>query len=232
MDSSIGWGHFWSQGDAVTRGVALMLLAMSIITWSVLCLKAMQLARLRKQAGLMHDWPGMSEAQRQAVPDRSTPDDPYAQLTVLARQAGAELEQAAQTRWVEMRVDPSDWVTRRLQSGLDAQWREIQSRLTLLASVGATAPFVGLFGTVWGIYHALIQMGQSGQASIDQVAGPVGEALIMTAFGLAVAIPAVLAYNGLVRLGKNRQAHLREFATALHAEVVRAAARAGVKQGA
>lgn len=231
MDSSVGWGHFWSQGDAVTRAVALVLLAMSVVTWSVLWLKAMQLARLRKQARLSIDWSGLSQTQRLAVQDQAAPDDPYAHLTVLARQAGSELEQSAQTRWVEMRVDPSDWVTRRLQSGLDASWREIQSRLTLLASVGATAPFVGLLGTVWGIYHALLQMGLSGQASIDQVAAPVGEALIMTAFGLAVAIPAVLAYNGLVRLGKNRQAHLRAFAMALHAEVVLSSARTGARHG-
>jgi biopolymer transport protein ExbB len=109
-------------------------------------------------------------------------------------------------------LDAAEWMSQKLQWGLDRNGLRVQRHLTILASVGATAPFVGLLGTVWGIYHALTQIGLSGQASIDQVAGPVGEALIMTALGLAVAIPAVLAYNALVRLGKNRMAHWREFA--------------------
>ena len=117
-------------------------------------------------------------------------------------------------------VDPGDWISQKLQLGLDRNAVHAQQHLTLLASVGATAPFVGLLGTVWGIYHALTQIGMSGQASIDQVAGPVGEALIMTALGLGVAIPAVLAYNALMRASKNRMAQWREFAHTLQSHLL------------
>ena len=225
MDSSIGWGQFWLEGDWITKFVGLVLLVMSVMTWSVLIIKLLQLSRLKRQAQVSDGWLRMDESRRIDWQNQADADDPYARLAALARQAGVELQQALEVRWVEMHIDPSDWVTRRLQLGIDQHWGRLQSRLTLLASVGATAPFVGLFGTVWGIYHALMNMGQAGQASIDQVAGPVGEALIMTAIGLAVAIPAVLAYNGLVRLAKKRQAHLREFASTLHADAVLSAGR-------
>ncbi len=216
----MAWGQLWVQGDWVTRLVGLLLLAMSIVTWSVLILKVIQMRRLRQQAGRALNWAPMDSGELEAWISQADSTDPYAHLADLARLASHELRQAQQTAGARIAIDPSDWMTRRLQNGLDQHWGLLQSRLTLLASVGATAPFVGLFGTVWGIYHALMRMGQSGQASIDQVAGPVGEALIMTAVGLAVAIPAVLAYNGLTRVGKNRQAHLREFAAELHARAL------------
>ena len=111
----------------------------------------------------------------------------------------------------------SDWVTRCLRNGINEFTARMQSGLAILASVGSTAPFVGLFGTVWGIYHALIVIGTTGQASIDKVAGPIGEALIMTAFGLAVAIPAVLGYNAIVRGNKGVLGALNSFAHDLHA---------------
>jgi biopolymer transport protein ExbB len=111
-------------------------------------------------------------------------------------------------------------VTRCLRNGIDEFTARLQSGLAILASVGSTAPFIGLFGTVWGIYHALVAIGTSGQASIDKVAGPIGEALIMTAFGLAVAIPAVLGYNALVRGNKGMLNGLNSFAHDLHAYFV------------
>jgi biopolymer transport protein ExbB len=111
----------------------------------------------------------------------------------------------------------SDWVTRELRQCLDEFTARLQGGLAVLASVGSTAPFVGLFGTVWGIYHALLGIGAAGQATIDKVAGPIGEALIMTALGLAVAIPAVLAYNALVRGHKGVLHTLKRFAHDLHA---------------
>jgi biopolymer transport protein ExbB len=114
-------------------------------------------------------------------------------------------------------LDASDWISRALRNSIDSTTGKLQTGLAVLASVGSTAPFVGLFGTVWGIYHALMKIGAAGQASIDQVAGPIGEALIMTALGLAVAIPAVLGYNALVRGNKHILAKLGRFAHDLHA---------------
>ncbi|MBP6559914.1 MAG: MotA/TolQ/ExbB proton channel family protein, partial [Burkholderiaceae bacterium] len=117
-------------------------------------------------------------------------------------------------------LDVSDWVTRSLRNTIDEFTARLQSGLAILASVGSTAPFIGLFGTVWGIYHALVAIGTSGQSTIDKVAGPIGEALIMTALGLAVAIPAVLGYNALVRGNKSILIKLNSFAHDLHAYFV------------
>jgi biopolymer transport protein ExbB len=123
----------------------------------------------------------------------------------------------AKARQLHDGLDLSDWVTRSLRNSIDDASARMQSGLALLASVGSTAPFVGLFGTVWGIYHALMTISAAGQASIDKVAGPIGEALIMTALGLAVAIPAVLGYNALLRANKSVQGLLNRFAHDLHA---------------
>lgn len=226
MGGAIGWGQFWAESDGVIRGVALLLLAMSVVTWSVLWVKAVQIQRLRRQSQAVWGWAAWSQAQRQAWRQAASEDDPYAQLAQAADDATAQLAQA-QGRWAGLAIDASDWVARQMQVVVDRQWSALQSQMTVLASIGATSPFVGLFGTVWGIYHALMTMGHTGQASIDQVAGPVGEALVMTAVGLAVAIPAVLAYNGLLRLSKNRMADLRAHASALHAQALWAAAERG-----
>jgi biopolymer transport protein ExbB len=128
-------------------------------------------------------------------------------------------------------MDVSDWVTRCLKDTMDDCVSRMQSGLAILASIGSTAPFVGLFGTVWGIYHALLSIGASGQSSIDQVAGPVGEALIMTAFGLFVAIPAVLGYNALTRANKGIVTKLNRFAHGLHAFFVTGARLSSSKRG-
>jgi biopolymer transport protein ExbB len=117
-------------------------------------------------------------------------------------------------------MDISDWITRCLKDTMDECVARMQSGLAVLASIGSTAPFVGLFGTVWGIYHALLTIGATGETSIDKVAGPVGESLIMTAFGLFVAIPAVLGYNALTRSNKAVVTKLNRFAHGLHAYFV------------
>ncbi len=122
-------------------------------------------------------------------------------------------------------IDLNEWVTMSIQRGVENVGSRLQDGLAFLATVGSTAPFVGLFGTVWGIYHALTAIGIAGQASIDKVAGPVGEALIMTAFGLAVAVPAVLGYNWLVRRNKVAMEHLRGFSADLHLVLVAGSAR-------
>jgi biopolymer transport protein ExbB len=115
-----------------------------------------------------------------------------------------------------------EWITQSLQRAVDQITSRLSTGLSFLASVGSTAPFVGLFGTVWGIYHALISIGVAGQASIDKVAGPVGEALIMTALGLAVAVPAVLGYNWLIRRNKSAMDRVRSFGADLHAVLLSA----------
>ena len=120
-------------------------------------------------------------------------------------------------------IDFNDWVTMSIQRAIGNVQSRLQDGLALLATVGSTAPFVGLFGTVWGIYHALVKIGVSGQASIDKVAGPVGEALIMTAIGLAVAVPAVLGYNWLVRRNKAAMEQVHAFGSDLHAVLLASA---------
>jgi biopolymer transport protein ExbB len=224
MDGAVGLGQFWVDGDAVIRFVALLLMTMSVVTWSVLLIKLLQVRRLRQQAQSVAGWAQWSDTQRSDWRATAATDDPHAQLLQAAEVATQQLARA-QGRWQGLAIDPSAWLEGQMKRTLDRQWVQLQSKMTLLASVGATSPFVGLFGTVWGIYHALMNMGQAGQASIDQVAGPVGEALVMTAVGLAVAIPAVLAYNGLVRLSKNRMAAMREFAGVLHAQALLSGAR-------
>jgi biopolymer transport protein ExbB len=144
--------------------------------------------------------------------------NPFLALALAGKEAATHLPQAQPH--LHDRIDASDWITHRLKDTMDEAVARLQSGLAVLASIGATAPFVGLFGTVWGIYHALILIGETGQTSIDHVAGPVGESLIMTAFGLFVAIPAVLGYNGLTRANKTIVRKLNRFAHGLHAYFV------------
>jgi biopolymer transport protein ExbB len=146
------------------------------------------------------------------------PASPFRQLVEVGREATAH-HRGTQSALRDT-LNISDWVTRSLRHAIDEFTARLQSGMAVLASVGSTAPFVGLFGTVWGIYHALLSIGSAGQATIDQVAGPVGESLIMTALGLAVAIPAVLGYNALVRGNKGILHTLNRFAHDLHAYFV------------
>lgn len=218
MDSQFGIANLWAQGDIVTRGVALLLLGMSLASWMVILIKGLDLLRYKKlaqaAAGFWNST-GFDAAVRQLGEGDG---NPYVQLATQARDATRHhSDNKAQ---LHNAIDVSDWITRCLQNELDEFTQRLQSGLAILASVGSTAPFVGLFGTVWGIYHALISIGVSGQATIDKVAGPVGEALIMTALGLAVAIPAVLGYNALVRGNKGVLGKLNRFAHDLHAYFV------------
>jgi biopolymer transport protein ExbB len=146
------------------------------------------------------------------------PTNPFRQLALEGREA--TLHHRNTKAHLHDALDVSDWVTRTLRNTIDEFTGKLQSGLAILASVGSTAPFVGLFGTVWGIYHALLSIGAAGQATIDKVAGPIGESLIMTALGLAVAIPAVLGYNALVRGNKGVLQKLNRFAHDLHAYFV------------
>lgn len=145
-------------------------------------------------------------------------DNPFRNMALEGREAVAHHRKTSEH--LHDALDISDWVTRTLRYCVEGCTQRLQSGLAILASVGSTAPFIGLFGTVWGIYHALVAIGMSGQSSIDKVAGPIGEALIMTAFGLAVAIPAVLGYNALVRGNKKVINAMNSFAHDLHAYFV------------
>ena len=236
MHAQFGLVDVWAQGDGVTRAVLLILLAMSLASWIVILLRLPDLRRLVVQArsieGFWHAR-DFEQALQALGPDA---DSPFRALALEGHKAAAHLQPGAgssgQQRQAELheRFDFSDWVTRSLRNSLDDSTARMQSGLAILASVGSTAPFVGLFGTVWGIYHALMAIGMAGQATIDKVAGPIGEALIMTALGLAVAIPAVLGYNALVRSNKNILSRLNRFAHDLHAYFV-TGARVGAGSG-
>lgn len=152
-------------------------------------------------------------------------NEPFSKIALDAAQAAAHHQRHEGSRLVES-LNRSEFVDRALRQAVTRESMRLESGLTVLATVGSTAPFVGLLGTVWGIYGALIRIGASGQASIDAVAGPVGEALIMTAIGLAVAIPAVLAYNWLARRNKAVMDEVREFADELNAVIVGSAGKA------
>lgn len=227
MDSPLGLFNVWSQGDAIIRGVAIILLVMSLLTWTVLILKWMQIAHIQRQAANSESFwsaPDLTAglATLAGAKARHSPSNPFHQLASRGHQATVHLDTrvaastSASTGAPIHPVDRSEWVTRHLRMAIDDAAAPLHAGLAVLASVGSTAPFIGLFGTVWGIYHALMGLGQAGQATMDQVAGPVGEALVMTALGLAVAIPAVLGYNLLIRRNKAAISLLHRFAHDLH----------------
>jgi biopolymer transport protein ExbB len=216
-----GIAHVWEQGDFVTRSIALALLIMSVLSWCAIVVKGWNIVRLKRltknaEAAFWHSDNFAEGVQR--LGDDNRDDNPFLALA-LSGQEAAEHHHQTQPH-LHDRMDVSDWITRCLKDTMDDAVAKMQGGLAVLASIGSTAPFVGLFGTVWGIYHALMKIGATGQTSIDAVAGPVGEALIMTAFGLFVAIPAVLGYNALTRANKAIVTKLNRFAHGLHAYFV------------
>jgi biopolymer transport protein ExbB len=200
-----GFAHFLAQTDAISKAILVILLAMSIASWYLIASKALSgmLERRRSRRFLELFWDAPSVATVQSRLARGPLDDPFARLSGHALAAHHKGD--------------AEFLTRAMRRVIDEDTARLESGLTLLASVGATAPFVGLFGTVWGVYHALVAIGLSGQGTLDKVAGPVGEALIMTGLGLAVAIPAVLAYNAFVRVNRLMLARLDAFAHDLYA---------------
>ncbi len=214
QSSPYGLETLWTQGDFVTKGVAFLLIAMSIASWYVIATKALQLwryGRSGKAAG--HEfWDTTSVNEGLATLGKDNPFADIANAGVVAMR-----HHNAHKGHLHDQLSVSDWVTLSLRQAIDEASGKLQTGMAVLASVGSSAPFVGLFGTVWGIYHALVSIGTAGQASIDKVAGPVGEALIMTALGLAVAIPATFGYNALVRGNKAIIAKLNKFGFDLHA---------------
>ncbi|MGF6544169.1 MotA/TolQ/ExbB proton channel family protein [Paraburkholderia youngii] len=211
VENPYGLGALWKNGDFVARFVLLLLVIMSMGSWYIMVTKFFEQFRANRRAKHADEqlWsaPSLTEGAQQL--DESSPFRFIAETAIEAGQHHDEalLEAVDRNTWIDVSVDRAITnVSNRMQDGL-----------AFLATVGSTAPFIGLFGTVWGIYHALTAIGIAGQASIDKVAGPVGEALIMTAIGLGVAVPAVLGYNFLVRRNKSVMERVRTFGAQLHA---------------
>ena len=208
-ENPYGLGALWAQGDAVAKITLLILVIMSMGSWFVIVTKYLEQSKLLKLAAASQDSLRQASSVRQAA-DALDATSPFRFI------AEKGLEGTAQHPGLHNTVDFNAWVVMSLQRAMSTVQSRLQDGLAVLATVGSTAPFVGLFGTVWGIYHALVKIGMSGQASIDKVAGPVGEALIMTAIGLAVAVPAVLGYNWLVRRNKAVMEDVNAFGSDLH----------------
>lgn len=231
MNDKFSLTNLWQQGDYISNVVALILIAMSLLTWTIILLKIIAHAQQKsfgKRVEAFWHSPSFTAGLTTLGPRADN-------VFFILAQDGAESVQHLQRsptthdegldahpggKQLHDHLDLSDWVTRALRNSAESSLDRLQSGLTFLASIGSTAPFIGLFGTVWGIYHALANIGASGKTSLDQVAGPIGEALVMTALGLAVAIPAVLAYNALIRTNKKIAGALNRFGYDLHAYLV------------
>jgi biopolymer transport protein ExbB len=215
VENPYGLEALWKGGDLVARITLGILVLMSAGSWYIIVTKLYEQAKMGHQA---------------RAADRTFWKAPTVQ------KGAAELKEGSPFRFIAEsgieatqkhegllgNVDINTWVSMSIQRAIDNIQSRTQDGLAFLATVGSTAPFVGLFGTVWGIYHALTAIGIAGQASIDKVAGPVGEALIMTAIGLAVAVPAVLGYNWLIRRNKAAMERVRGFGADLHAVLMSA----------
>ncbi|MGH8198575.1 MAG: MotA/TolQ/ExbB proton channel family protein [Steroidobacteraceae bacterium] len=200
-ENPYGIEALWTTSDYVGKGVFVILIVMSLWSWLVMINKWLDQRMLRKvaneaekqfwSAASMHD--GVAKLRGKVNPFRDIAQDGL---------QAVEHHRKSTARDVTSGIELGDWVASHIERRTNMLQSSLQSGMVVLASVGATAPFVGLFGTVWGIYNALISISIAGQASLDKVAGPIGEALIMTAMGLAVAVPAVLGFNGLQRGNK------------------------------
>ena len=213
MQENLGFGHFLMQADTVARSILLLMLVMSVSTWYLIITKSVQNVMSRRRSGnfLKFFWEASDLGAVAARVRAHPPAEPFSYLVHHGLRAADQHRTRGAQRLVEA-GSAEDFLTRSLRRAIEQTTASVESGLTVLASVGSAAPFVGLFGTVWGIYHALLAIGMSGQGTLDKVAGPVGEALIMTAIGLAVAIPAVLAYNAFTRHNRIVLAELDGFA--------------------
>ena len=218
VNNPYGLGAMLVNGDVVTRAVFTILVIMSLMTWFIMITKFFDQRRLRKQGREAEKNFWSANNLSEGVAKLKGESNPYRALAE-AGKAAYEHHEANKTRLAGS-IEPSEWITQALQRTADMVVGRMQSGMSVLASVGSTAPFVGLFGTVWGIYHALIAISLAGQASIDKVAGPVGEALIMTAIGLFAAVPAVLGYNMLLRRNRVIQEYVVHFTHELHAYLI------------
>ena len=213
LDNPYGIEALWKTSDAIAKVVLILLAIMSIGSWYIMVVKLLEQTKMARQARTAQQkfWAASTVEQgTQSLEARSA----YRFI------AEAGTDAATNHNGLKRHIPREDWISMNVQNAVDHVQASSQGGLAFLATVGSTSPFVGLFGTVWGIYHALTAIGISGQASIDKVAGPVGEALIMTAIGLAVAIPAVLGYNWLVKRNKAVMDDVRSFSDELNAVIV------------
>ena len=224
VNNPYGLAALWSGGDLVSRSVLILLLLMSLASWYVILTKLWDQRQLRKAARNVDKQFWSAPSVKDGV-DRLKKGDDFRGIAEDGLRAASHHDGRLTDR-----IDLHEWITMSLQRSVDSVNSKLHGGLGLLATVGSTAPFVGLFGTVWGILSALVSIGIAGQASIDKVAGPVGEALIMTALGLFVAVPAVWGYNWLLGRNKLLQDALRNFASDLHAYLV-SGARMGSEGG-
>ena len=210
VDNPYGLEALWKQGDFVARFTLIILIIMSMGSWYIIFTKLFEQQKLIKSAKAVGEtfWSAGSIAKGAAALDEMS-------AYRFIAESGVKATEHHEGSLVEA-IDLHTWIGMSVQRSVDNINGRLQDGLSFLATVGSTAPFVGLFGTVWGIYHALTAIGIAGQASIDKVAGPVGEALIMTAFGLAVAVPAVMGYNWLIRRNKVAMDGVRIFAGDVH----------------
>lgn len=213
MQSASGLA-FITEGGVVSMLVALILLTMSVLSWYYILVKSWQVFKHKRQVSAYVRQFWRKSTLQEALQDAQVQLPAYRLAHTAVESTQHHQQYAAQSLGAACSQD--EFIARQLRRTLSQEQATLESGLSVLASVGSVAPFVGLFGTVWGIYHALTAIGQSGVATIDKVAGPVGEALIMTAIGLAVAIPAVLAYNAFIKANRSIMAELESFAQDLH----------------
>jgi biopolymer transport protein ExbB len=217
VDNPYGIGALWTQSDFVAKAVLVIMAVMSAGSWYVIVTKLLEQSKIYRQAKDTAKKFWTAGTVRQGA-DALPKDSAYRFI------AEAGIDATGKHEGLLQHIALNEWVTLGIQRATERVQASLQGGLAFLATVGSTAPFIGLFGTVWGIYHALTAIGVAGQASIDKVAGPVGEALIMTAIGLAVAVPAVLGYNWLVRRNKAALDEVRAFGSDLHSVLLSQAA--------
>jgi biopolymer transport protein ExbB len=215
IDNPYGLEALWKGGDFISKATLLILVVMSMGSWYIIITKIYEQFKMGAQARAAEKSFWTAPSVRQGA-EGLAEGSPYRFI------AESGMEATKKATGLLGIVDLNDWITMSIQRAIENVQSRTQDGLAFLATVGSTAPFVGLFGTVWGIYHALTAIGIAGQASIDKVAGPVGEALIMTAIGLAVAVPAVLGYNWIVRRNKAAMERVRGFGADLHAVLLSA----------
>jgi len=220
MENSLGFAHFLAQTDTLGRIVLLLLLGLSVASWYLIVTKSLAnyVAGRRAEAFLKQFWAADS-LEDVGVALRQQPlDNAFARLANEAFEAAQNNQQNGMQK-LAAAGGLGEFLTRVLRNGIEQEATRVEQGLTVMASAGSASPYIGLFGTVWGIYHALVNIGLSGQGTLDKVSGPVGEALIMTGVGLAVAIPAVLAYNAFTRHNRVWLSRLDAFAHDLYAVI-------------
>lgn len=214
VENPYGLSALWANGDIIARGVLVIMVIMSLGSWYIILTKLFEQARLFGAAkeAVKNFWTKPTLQEGASALKQNSPFRYIADTGIVA----AEHHEGT----MQESIDLSDWTSSQIQRAVDSVQSDLQGGLAFLGTVGSTSPFVGLFGTVWGIYHALTAIGIAGQASIDKVAGPVGESLIMTAIGLGTAVPAVLGYNLLVRRNKGAMEQVRGFAADLQSILI------------